>query len=696
MMMADPNSKSIAKHVEKLRAEIRRHDRLYYVETQPEISDREYDLLLKRLQEFEAAHPELITPDSPTQRVGGEPQTGFETVVHAAPMLSIDNTYNADELREFDARVAKALGERSYSYGVDPKIDGVAVSLRYEGGSLVLAATRGDGRKGDNITLNARAIKAIPLSLHGAGYPAVLEVRGEVYWPLKTFYEFNRKRAEDGQDTLANPRNGAAGTLKQLNTAVVAERGLSFLAHGFGELSATVAETGDEVMKRLRDWGLPVSDYLSRCDDIKAVIARVDDWVTKRSEVDYPTDGMVVKVDELPLREQLGATSRHPRWCIAYKYEAERAETILREVSFQVGRLGTITPVANFDPVPLSGTTVSNASLHNFDQIERLDVRVGDTIQVEKAGEIIPHVLQVIFDKRPKDAQPIPEPKTCPSCDGETARDEDGVYLRCGNVECPAQLRERLRFFAGRDQMDIENLGPAIIDQLVDREIVQHYADLFKLKSDDLIELERMGEKSSQNILAALEASKQRGLVRVLAGLGIRHVGGRVAEVLGEEFADIDKLMAASVEQLTEINEIGPIIAESLHRFFASEAGRDTIRRLRDAGVMMKVAARPADGGAQPLAGLAVVVTGSLSGFSRRSAEQAIKDAGGRVASSVSKNTDFVVVGDSPGSKADNARSLGVEVIDEQEFIRRLGQNDQVAQEAHEDSSDAGPLFGSE
>ena len=668
------NSQHIAEQAEALREEIRRHDHLYYVDARPEISDREYDRLLSELRALEEAHPELVTPDSPTQRVGGEPIEGFRTVPHAQAMLSINNTYNETELREFDARVAKALGETKYHYIVDPKIDGVAVSLRYESGALVLGATRGDGRRGDDITSNVRTIRSVPLRLHGEGFPRVLEVRGEVYWPQKSFTEYNRKRAEGGLETFANPRNGAAGTLKQLDPKIVAERGLAFLAHGFGEISGPAVERAGDLMDRLASWGVPVSRFLRCCDDIGEANACIEEWLTRRSEVNYLTDGMVVKVDELALRDALGATSRHPRWCIAYKYEAERAETVIREVSFQVGRLGTITPVSRFDPVQLSGTTVSNASLHNFDQIERLDVRVGDTVLVEKAGEIIPQVVQVIFEKRGGDAKAIHPPKRCPTCGGQAVRDEGGVYLRCVNVECPAQLRERLRFFAGRGQMDIENLGPAIVDQLVDKGLVEHFADLYRLKVEDLVDLERMGQKSSENLVGAIDASRVRGLGRVRGGLGIRHVGGRVAEVVAGHFRDADAVAAASVEELTEIDEIGPVIAESIRQFFSSPAGKETVRRLKEAGVVMKSELAPAaEAGELPLAGNTVVVTGTLERLSRKEAEAAVKAAGGRVAGSVSRSTDFVVVGASPGSKADKARALDVETIDEAEFLKRLG-----------------------
>jgi len=665
------------RRAEQLRREISRHDRLYYVEARSEIPDRQYDRLMAELKAIEARRPELASPDSPTQRVGGEPIAGFTSVEHAEPMLSIDNTYNEQEVREFDARVRKKLGRDDVSYLVDPKIDGVAVSLRYEHGRLVLAATRGDGRRGDDITNNARTIRAIPLTLEarqGQAMPDVIEVRGEVYWPRSKFDAYNVRRAQQGLDTLANPRNGAAGTLKQLDPKLVAERRLSFLAHGLGELSEQIAPTAGGAMQKLASWGIPANEHWKLCRNIDEALAAIAEWLTRRGEVDYETDGMVVKVDDLALREELGAASKYPRWCIAYKYEAARAETVLRGVDFQVGRLGTITPVAHFDPVQLAGTTVSNASLHNFDQVQRLGVRVGDTILVEKAGEIIPQVVGVLADRRPDDTKPIAPPEACPSCTRPVVRDAGGVYLRCLNPECPAQIRERLEFYAGRNQMDIEGLGPAVVDQLVGKGLVQHFGDLYSLKADQLTDLERMGEKSAQNLVDAIEASRQRGLERLIAALGIRHAGPRAAEVLSQRFGDIDALTNASVEGLTEVNEIGPVIAESVHAFLHSEAGREVIQRLADAGVSMS-SSRPAvkAGPKSPLIGMTVVVTGILEFFTRKGAEDAVKAAGGRPASSVSSKTDFVVVAAGPGSKADKARKLGVEVIDEAELLKRLG-----------------------
>ena len=728
--------------IETLGRTLRRHDVLYYVEAAPEISDREYDKLLAELKALEEKHPDLVTPDSPTQRVGGRPIEAFETVTHARPMLSIDNTYSADELREFDGRVKKALGETPYHYLVDPKVDGVAISLRYEGGVLVRAVTRGDGRRGDDVTANVRTIRSVPLRLMGDDVPDVLEVRGEIYWPRSSFKACNAARVAEGQEPFANPRNGAAGTLKQLDPKVVAERGLAFVSHGLGQTSGMPAERASEVMAKVAAWSIPVSPAASVCDDIDAVLAAVEDWLIRRGEADCETDGMVAKIDELALREQLGATSRYPRWCIAYKYEAEQATAVLKSVTFQMGRTGVVTPVAHFDAVQLAGTQVSNASLHNFDQVERLGLHAGDTITVEKAGEIIPQVVDVLREQRPAGARPISPPRSCPECrtplvwempkpgykafrctNAEcelymqrrqlkdlpakcrrraSAQNPAGrgcdrpveevghmVELRCPNVECPAQLREHLGFFAGRNQMDIEHLGPAVVDQLVERGMVKHFADLFTLTKDDLVGLElgshvneagktvvqTIQARSAENLLAAVEAGKSRGPARVLAGLGIRHVGGRVAEVLVDRYGSIGAIAAASQEELTEVEEIGPVIAASVREFFDSDAGRETVRRLEEVGVVMVGKDREAASGKEEgaLAGKTVVVTGMLEGFSRKEAEEVVKAAGGKATGSVSKKTDFVVVGDSPGSKADQARELGVEVIDEAEFVKRLG-----------------------
>lgn len=661
--------------IESLCRQIDEHDRLYYTEAAPVISDRQYDALFQALQELEAAHPQLVTPDSPTQRVGEKPIEGFMHVTHSVPMLSIDNTYNESELREFDRRVAKRLGDAAYEYVVDPKIDGVSATLRYETGRLVLGATRGDGKVGDDITANAKTIRAIPLKLHGGGWPDVLEVRGEVYWPRRAFDAHNTTREDQGKEPFANPRNATTGSLKSLDSKAISGRGLSFIAHGFGEITGGSFETAVDVFAAIRQWGIPTSPYAKRCRDVEAVIQFVHQWEQQRHKLDYETDGLVIKIDRLDQRAALGATSRYPRWAIAYKYAAEQAESVLKAVDFQVGKLGTITPRAVMEPMQLSGTTVRHASLHNFDQVERLDVRIGDTVVVEKAGEIIPQVVRVVLEKRPAGARKITPPRQCPVCKGEVAKDEGGVYIRCINPSCEAQLKERLKYFCGRGQMDIEGAGEALVEQLVDEGLVRHYADLYDLekKREKLEALEGMGKLSVKNLLDAIEESKKQPLARVLAALNIRHVGAATAELIAEHFGDMKKIAGADEEALQEIDGVGPELAASLRAFFKSDAGEETWQRLAKAGLNM---AQPKahSTGAKPLAGKTLVVTGTLEGYSRSEIESLIKQFGGKVAKSVSKNTDYLVAGEQAGSKLAKAESLGITVLSEEAFLNLIGE----------------------
>ena len=671
---AFPMSTDARQEIERLREEIRRHDYLYYVLARPEISDREYDRLFERLRQLEAEHPELITPDSPTQRVAGQPLEGFTPVRHAVPMLSIDNTYNEAQLREFDERVRRGLGGEPYAYAVDPKIDGVAVSLRYEDGQLVLAATRGDGTTGDDITQNARTIRSVPLRLRANDLPRVLEVRGEVYWPRSAFARFNAERAARGEPTFANPRNATAGTLKLLDSRLVAERPLAFMAHGFGQIDPLPVGTHHELFDLFAKWGIPVNPHRRLFDGIEPVIAFVREWESKRLLLDYETDGLVIKVDRFDQRDALGRTSRFPRWCIAFKYAAERAESRLHSVRFQVGKLGTITPVANLEPVQLAGTTVKSASLHNFDQIQRLGVMIGDTVLVEKAGEIIPQVVQVIAEKRPKEARPILPPTKCPSCGQPVMKSDEAVALRCANASCPAQVKERLRYFCGRDQMDIEGVGPALAEQLVDRGLVRDAADLYTLKDrwPELLALERMGEKSARNLLDSIEQSKSRPLARLLAALNIPHVGAATADALAQHFGTMDRLMAADLADLQQVPGIGPEVAGGIREFFDLPATKELIERLRAAGVNFTQPKRIL-AEAQPLAGKTVVVTGTLKKYSRKDIQDLIVRLGGKAAGSVSRKTDYVIAGDEAGSKLDKARELGVRVLSEEEFEALVG-----------------------
>jgi len=661
----------VRKRLERLRQEIRRHDHLYYVLNAPEIGDREYDARFAELMRLEAAHPELVTADSPTQRVSGRPLDEFATIRHAVPMLSMDNTYSAEELQAFDERVRKQLDRADYDYVVELKIDGLAISLRYEDGTLVAGATRGDGEVGDDVTANIRTIKSIPLSLlNGDEVPTVLEVRGEVYMPTRSFVELNRMRAEAGEPAFANPRNAAAGSLKLLDARVTATRNLAFFAYAVGEVSQPLAADHYRTLQRFRTLGLPVNPHIRRAKDIDEVIEVCRSWSEKRFELDYQTDGMVVKINRYDQRDILGTTGRAPRWCIAYKFPAERAETVVESIAVQVGKSGILTPVANLTAVRLSGTTVRRASLHNFDEMRRLDVRPGDTVVIEKAGEIIPQVVEVKKQRRPKGAKPFETPKRCPVCDSDVVRDEAGVYVRCPNPNCSGQLKERLRYFAGRGQMDIERLGASLIEQLVDGGLVEGFADLYRLQKEDLAALDRMADKSAQNVLDGIEASKRRPLWRFLAALGIRHVGGQSAQILAEHFGSLEALRNASLEELEAIDQIGPVMAESIHAYFREPRHRAIIDDLVAAGVRPQAeAAKPRTG---VLAGKTVVVTGSLEHFTRQQAEQAIKEAGGKASGSVSKKTDFVLAGAEPGSKLDKARELGVTVIDERQFMKML------------------------
>lgn len=665
-----------ARRIEELRREIRRHDTLYFVHQAPEVSDREYDRLMQELRELEGAHPGLITPDSPTQRVGERPLEGFDHVTHRIPMRSIDNTYSPSALREFDRRVRKGLGDEAFEYVVDPKIDGVAVSLRYENGVLAVGATRGDGITGDDITQNLRTIRSIPLRLVEDHWPATLEVRGEVFWPRQDFNQFNRQRQADGETPFANPRNATAGTLKQLDSRIVGRRNLAFIAHGVGLIDPWPEEldTHMELFEWLHAGGIPTSPHARLCADIDAALEFVEEWEKRRHELEYDTDGLVIKVNRFDQRERLGSTSKAPRWCIAYKFAAEQATTRLVSVDFQVGKLGTITPVANLEPVQLAGTTVKRASLHNFDQVKRLDLHVHDLVAVEKAGEIIPQVVAVDASERKPDAAAIEPPAQCPVCAGETVQDEGGVYVRCINPACGAQVVERLRFFCGRGQMDIEGAGVKLIEALVNADLVHTYGDLYRLhdRRDELVQLERLGEKSVDNLLAAIEESKRQPLGRVLAALNIRHIGTHTAELLAGHFGSLSALREADEDALRSVDGIGPEMAASLRRWFDSDTGQQIVAELEAAGLNLtqpQVAQAETE---QPLADQTVVVTGTLARYSRQEIEELIKRLGGKSTSSVSKKTSFVVAGDAPGSKVEKAHRLGVPVLTEAEFEQRI------------------------
>jgi len=660
-----------AQVIERLREEIRRHNHLYYVEAHPEISDREYDRLYQRLVDLERAHPELVTPDSPTQRVGAEPVSEFVQVPHRVPMLSMDNTYSAEEVREFDARLRRLLPGEEVEYVVEIKIDGVAVSLRYEDGLLVQGLTRGNGRVGEDITANVRTIGQVPLRLRWTPGP-VFEVRGEVYMSRRGFVRVNEQREAEGEPLFANPRNATAGSLKLLDPRITARRPLRLFCYDVGEVVGASFATHAEVLAALARTGLPVNEHWTLCRTLDEVLAACTRLESLRDDLDYQVDGAVIKVNDLAQRERLGATSKAPRWMIAYKFEPERAETTLRSVEAQVGKSGVLTPVAHLDPVELSCTTVRNATLHNYDEIARKNIRVGDRVLIEKAGEIIPQVVEVLRDKRPPDAKKISPPTACPACGGEVKKDEGGVFWRCTYPLCPAQTKQQIRHFAGRGGMDIEGLGPAVIDQLVDRGLVKDVADLYHLDRETLVSLERMAAKSADNLVRAVAESRNRGLRALIAALGIRHVGARAAEILAEHYGSLDALAAADEKDLAQIHEIGEVMARSIVDFFANPRTKRVIARLKKAGVRMSEHARPRT--ERALEGMRVVVTGTLEHYTRKEIEEVILRHGGRPASSVSAKTDLVVVGDSPGSKYERARALGVRIVDEAQFRRLTGE----------------------
>ncbi len=661
----------IKDQIEQLRATLRRHDYLYYVLNQPEISDQQYDQLFAELKRLETEYPELITADSPTQRVSEHPIEGFAQVSHSVPMLSIDNTYSEQELREFDKRIRKGLESDDFEYVVELKIDGLAISLHYESGRLVTAATRGDGRTGDDVTANIRTIRAIPLELMNPQHcPAVLEVRGEVYMPKKAFYELNKAKMEAGEPEFANPRNAAAGSLKLLDARITATRKLSFFAYSLGKVSTPLAQTHWDSLEQLKTFGLPTNPHASKANNIDEVIRICNSWAGKKDKLDYAVDGMVIKLNRYDQQDILGMTGRSPRWCIAYKFPAEQAETIVESIEVQVGKTGTLTPVANLKPVKLAGTTVKRASLHNFDMLSKLDVRCGDTVIIEKAGEIIPQVVSVKHKQRNLfDSKPFATPTHCPACGEPVRKDDNGVFIRCVNTQCPAILKERLIYFAGKGQMDIDNLGPALIEQLVEKKLVRTFADLYRLTFGQLVQMERMGDKSAANVMESIEQSKTRPLWRVIASLGIRNIGGQTAQILADEFGSLDALMEADVQRLESIDQIGPIVAQSVYDYFHDPDNIQAIRDMLDAGVQPAATAKKAS---NKLKGQTVVVTGTLKHYSRQSIEQTIKDHGGKTSGSVSKKTSFVLAGENAGSKLDKARQLGIEIIDEEEFQRRI------------------------
>ncbi len=657
---------SPADKIRDLRATIRHHDRRYYVDAAPEISDRDYDTLLEQLRALEQAHPELDDPDSPTHRIGDQPVAALRPVAHAVPMMSIDNTYDLVELRRYGERVAKLLPGESVAWVVELKIDGVAVALTYELGRLVRGATRGDGRTGDDITHNLRTITNLPLTLWGEHLPALLEVRGEVYMANSDLVRLNQEQQAQGEATYANTRNVTAGSIRLLDPRLCAARRLRFFCHGIGQATGVRATSHMEFLHEIQAYGLPATPHVERFEHFDAAVAHCEELIEHLHELDFEIDGLVLKVDRFDQRLRLGATSKAPRWAVAYKFEKYEATTRLAAIRVQVGKTGTVTPVADLEPVELAGTVVSRASLHNADEIARKDVRVGDVVVVEKAGKIIPHIVRVEKHLRHGERAAFEFPTQCPECATALEKDSGGVYIRCPNLSCAAQVRERVRYFASRGAMDIEGLGDKLVDQLVAAGLVRGYGDLYRLTVEQLADLDRMGRKSSENLVAAIDASKQRGLARLLNALSIRHVGSSVATALAEQFGDLDALEQASLDELGQVNDVGPVIAASVHEFLHSDFGRLTLAELRGLGLSVVAPRRAVGQGI--LAGKSVVVTGTLRNASREEIEDRIRAAGGKAGSSVSKKTSFVVAGHEAGSKLEKARSLGVLVIDEAQF----------------------------
>jgi len=681
---------SVAQQIEKLREEIRRHEDLYYVLDNPEISDAEYDALLEKLQELEQQHPDQITPDSPTQRVGGRPAEGFSEVVHRRPMLSLDNSYNIDELHAFDQRCSRLAEGRAFDYVAELKIDGLSLALHYEDQILLRGVTRGDGRIGEDVTQNARTIRSVPLRLRGKGTASEisdrkskisnlrsqisnskLEVRGEVFIPRKVFERINAEREEQDEPRFANPRNAAAGTIRQLDPKIVHRRKLEMFAYDLLAGERKPFATHWDALNWLENAGFRVSPERKLCGSIEEVIDFAGKVEARRDDLDYETDGLVVKVNSTALQDEFGTTNKAPRWAIAYKYAARQATTRVLSIVVQVGRTGALTPVANLEPVSLAGTTVSRATLHNPDEVKRLGVRIGDWVLIEKGGDVIPKVLKVIESKRTGEEKPFRMPKKCPVCGGEISKPEGEVVSRCVAADCPAQLEGRLLHFASRRAMRIEGLGESLVHQLVESGRVRDAGDLYSLTLDDIASLERMAKKSASNLLGQIEASKQRDLSNLIYALGLRHVGDRTATTLARQFGSLDALSKATVQELDDVPEIGLTVAESVRDWFDDEGNIELCKRLEAAGVRTKMERRsePVD---DTFAGKLFVLTGTLAAYTRDEARAAIESRGGRVTSSVSKKTDYVVAGEDAGSKLDKATELGVTVIDEAAFKELL------------------------
>jgi DNA ligase (NAD+) len=671
-----PKQKTAEKSIKALRDEIRRHDELYYLNENPEISDREYDALLEKLRELETKHPELITADSPTQRVGGKPAESFPAFMHRVPMLSLDNSYSIDELRAFDERCRKLAGGESPEYVAELKIDGLSLSVHYADGSFVRGVTRGDGSRGEEVSSNVRTIRSVPLKLNkkAAAIAPEIEVRGEAYFGRRIFERINAEREEAGEPRFANPRNAASGTIRQLDPAITARRRLEMFAYDVFAGQRKAFATHWDALNWAEAAGFRVNENRELCKSVEEVIAFCNRMEAKRDDLDYEIDGVVVKVNSTALQEQFGATGKAPRWAVAYKYAARQATTKVNDIVVQVGRTGALTPVAMLEPVQLGGVTVSRSTLHNEDEIERLGLLIGDFVLIERGGDVIPKVIKVIESKRTGKEKKFSMPAKCPICGGLVSRPEGEAVSRCIAADCPAQLIGRLLHFASRRAMRIEGLGGALAEQLLEKKMVRDVADLYRLKLDDLASLERMAKKSASNVLGQIEASKSRDLWHLIYGLGIRHVGERTAGILARHFGSLDRLGAATVEELDEIHEIGLTMAQSIHDWFADPGNKELCRRLTEGGVRTQAIEEPAaEATDQRFAGKVFVLTGALPGMTRDDARGLIEAAGGRVTGSVSKKTDYVLAGADPGSKLDKANELGVAVIDEDEFKKMLG-----------------------